>query len=100
MSKNDPTRRVLAHPIMIAVTAMIVLRRNGGDVVSGQGLYSALCERALAVGIEPMSKVFDQAAEYARIPYSVEYDIYCSPEMRDEGRRLYGHLYQDHRRCC
>lgn len=98
MTRNNDAHPILAHPALIAIRAMIKVQREGGNVEEGRGLYDALCECAIAVGIKPMSKVFDQAAEYAGMPYSVEYDIYCSPEMRDEGRRLYGELYKNSRR--
>lgn len=100
MKSNKAFHPALAHPVLIAVTALLKVQREGGNIEDGRDLYDALCARAMAVGVRPMSEVFDRAAEYAGIPYSMEYDIYCSRELRDEGRRLYGHLYKNSRRHC
>jgi hypothetical protein len=94
MAKSEPLPEVLRHPVLIAITALAKVAREGGDI-EGPALFDALSERALAVGVRPLSSIFDTAAEFVGLPYCRELDIYCSWDTRDEARRRYGHLYRN-----
>jgi len=101
MANLDPDGlpAVFAHPALISVTALAKIVRDGGDP-DGPEMFDALCERSTLAGVKPCSAVFDRAAEMVGIPYSMELDLYCSREMRDEARRQYGHLYRNARERC
>jgi len=92
IANNEYSALTLAHPLMIAVTALVSVIKMCGDV-EGKDLFDAIEMRSLAVGVPINSACFDEACEKVDFYYCRELDIYCSRELRDEVRnRTFMHV--------